>query len=84
MNGINGHVKPIEDEYEEMTINEIINGKGDTFPGLLGLVYLYINSLNIDITTRCELERYLNLVKGRADGEHSQLEIADEANSELA
>lgn len=63
----------IEDEYEEMTINEIINGKpsdvsGVSFPGLLGLVHSYLNSLNVDITTRCELAKYLELIKRRADG----------------
>lgn len=60
---------PIEEEYEEMTMNEIINGKGSAFPGLLGLVYTYINSLNVDLDTKCELDRYLNIVKGRADGQ---------------
>jgi len=59
---------PIEEEYEEMTMNEIINGKGSSFPGLLGLVYTYINSLNVDLETKCELDRYLNIVKGRANG----------------
>lgn len=59
----------IEDEYEEMTINEIINGKsGSAFPGLLGLVYSYLNSLNVDVGTRKELTKYLDLVKHRADG----------------
>lgn len=59
----------IEDEYEEMTINEIINGKPDSgFPGLLGLVYSYLNSLNVDVATRGQLAKYLDLVKHRADG----------------
>ncbi|CAO3574228.1 unnamed protein product [Mortierella alpina] len=57
------------DEYELMTINEIINGdpaKG--FPGLLGLVNNYLNTLNIDIETRCEISKYLELIKKRANG----------------
>ena len=59
----------IDDEYEEMTINEIINGKpASGFPGLLGLVYSYLNSLNVDVSTRKELGKYLDLVKQRADG----------------
>ena len=77
----------IEDEYEEMTINEIINGKpasssststtadgspsspsSAAFPGLLGLVYSYLNSLNVDVATRCELSKYFDLIKHRADG----------------
>lgn len=67
----------IEDEYEEMTINEIINGKsgesGSTFPGLLGLVYSYLNSLNVDVATRYELEKYFQLIKARADGQSACL-----------
>lgn len=62
---------PVDEEYEEMTMNEIINGKGSSFPGLLGLVYTYINSLNVDLGTKCELDRYLNIVKGRANGQSS-------------
>ena len=63
----------IEDEYEEFTINEIINGKPGTgssssFPGLLGLVYSYMNSLNIDVGTRSELAKYFELIRMRADG----------------
>lgn len=57
------------DEYELMTINEIINGDPEKgFPGLLGLVNNYLNTLNIDIETRCEISKYLELVKKRANG----------------
>lgn len=57
------------DEYELMTINEIINGApGKGFPGLLGLVNSYLNTLNIDIETRCEISKYLELIKKRANG----------------
>lgn len=64
----------IDDEYEEMTIDEIINGKsggesGSSFPGLLGLVYTYLNSLNVDVATRYELEKYFQLIKARANGQ---------------
>lgn len=53
-----------------MTINEIINGKGDgdSFPGLMGVVNAYLNSLNVDVATKCELRRYLDLIKHRAKG----------------
>ncbi|CAD6578906.1 MAG: hypothetical protein CYPHOPRED_000704 [Cyphobasidiales sp. Tagirdzhanova-0007] len=68
-----GGLPRIEDEYEEMTINEIINGKSGnqadaSFPGLLGLVYSYLNSLNVDISTRCALQKYFDLIKQRANG----------------
>lgn len=58
-------------EVVEMTMDEIINGRGDgaSFPGLLGVVNAYLNSLNVDVTTKCELRRYLDLVKWRARGE---------------
>ncbi|KAF5389460.1 hypothetical protein D9757_004255 [Collybiopsis confluens] len=37
---------PVTEEYEEMTIDEIINGKGDSYTGLLGLVWAYIDTLD--------------------------------------
>ncbi|KAG9077658.1 hypothetical protein FRC06_008784, partial [Ceratobasidium sp. 370] len=58
---------PVEDEYEEMTINEIINGK-DSFPGLLGIVNAYLDSLNVEFTAKLKLQKYLDLIKRRADG----------------
>ena len=66
---------PVEDEEDVayMTIDEIINGTKATqgeggFPGLMGLVNAYLNSLNVDLTTKCELRRYLDLIKLRAKG----------------
>lgn len=58
------------DEAVEMTLNEVINGKGETFPGLMGVVNAYLNSLNVDLATKCELRRYLDLIKYRAKGMH--------------
>jgi glutamate--cysteine ligase catalytic subunit len=61
----------VEDEYELMTINEVINGQSHTeggFPGLIPLVENYLNSMNVDVETRCELARYLDLIRKRADG----------------
>jgi glutamate--cysteine ligase catalytic subunit len=63
---------PVEDEYELMTIDEILNGQtkdGQGFPGLIPLVESYLNSVNVDIETRCELARYLALIRKRASGE---------------
>jgi len=61
---------PVEDEYEEMSIDEIVNGQGKAggFPGLIPLVESYLNSVNVDVETRCELARYLSLIRKRADG----------------
>ena len=61
---------PVEDEHSLMTIDEIINGQaGEGFPGLIPLVESYLNSVNVDIETRCELARYLDLIRKRASGE---------------
>lgn len=49
-------------------MDELMNGKGDEFPGLVGLVYNYLDSLNIDVETRCEMGLYLDLVSQRASG----------------
>lgn len=63
---------PVEDEYELMTIDEIINGQAsksdEGFPGLVPLVESYLNSVNVDVETRCELARYLDLIQKRANG----------------
>ncbi|KAI9723808.1 MAG: Zn finger-containing GTPase- Activating Protein for ARF [Chrysothrix sp. TS-e1954] len=76
---------PVEEEYELMSVNEIINGqqpsgipptpgltsasgKDAPFPGLIPLVESYLNSMNVDVETRCELARYLDLIRRRADG----------------
>ena len=58
-----------EDDTAQMTIDEIINGRGEDFPGLMGVVNAYLNSLNVDVCTKCELRRYLDLIKWRAKGE---------------
>lgn len=54
-----------------MTIDEIINGQREgsgEFPGLIPLVESYLNSMNVDVETRCELATYLDLIRKRADG----------------
>jgi len=58
-----------------MTIDEIMNGTkstgsedGHSFPGLIPLVESYLDGMNVDVATRCELAAYLELIKKRADG----------------
>jgi len=58
---------PVEEEYEEMSIEEIICGKGE-FPGLLGLVNAYLNSLDVDFKSKRKLRKYLELVRMRSNG----------------
>ena len=70
---------PVSSEYTQMSISEIINGPTSTptssttnappqFPGLLPLVESYLDSLNIDVLTRCQFALYLNLIRDRASG----------------
>ena len=66
-------VGPVEDEYALMSINEVINGQtnadGSGFPGLIPLVESYLSSVNVDVETRCDLARYLDLIRKRASGQ---------------
>ncbi|TFK68697.1 glutamate-cysteine ligase catalytic subunit [Pluteus cervinus] len=59
--------QPIHEEYAEMTMNEIINGK-DAFPGLIGLIYLYLETLELGDEDAQKIERYLDLIRKRANG----------------
>ncbi|KKA26882.1 hypothetical protein TD95_003254, partial [Thielaviopsis punctulata] len=62
---------PVEDEYTEMTINEVINGQSQAggFPGLIPIVETYLDKIKVDIDTRRELDKYLGLIRQRANGE---------------
>lgn len=63
-------VGPVESEHSLMSIDEIINGQpGRGFPGLIPLVESYLDGMNVDVETRCELARYLGLIRERASGE---------------
>ncbi|KAI9675892.1 MAG: Zn finger-containing GTPase- Activating Protein for ARF [Trizodia sp. TS-e1964] len=59
---------PVESEYSLLSLNEIVNGTVDGFPGLVPLVDTYLNGLNVDVETRCQLARYLDLISRRASG----------------
>ncbi|KAH6649900.1 glutamate-cysteine ligase-domain-containing protein [Chaetomium tenue] len=41
----------------------------DDFPGLIPLVESYLDSVNVDVATRCHLATYLSLIRKRASGE---------------
>jgi len=61
---------PVEHEFEEMTVNDIINGsESGEFPGLIPIVESYLDSVNVDVSTRCHLSTYLDLISKRASGE---------------
>ncbi|CAI7662764.1 unnamed protein product [Penicillium bialowiezense] len=60
---------PVETEFDLMTIDDIVNGCADgSFPGLIPLVESYLNSVNVDVETRCFLASYLDLIRKRANG----------------
>jgi glutamate--cysteine ligase catalytic subunit len=59
----------VADEYAEMSVDEIVNGGGaDGFTGLLGLVRAYLDTLDVAPAERAQIDRYLDLVRRRADG----------------
>ncbi|MFH4976819.1 hypothetical protein AB6A40_003528 [Gnathostoma spinigerum] len=65
---ISSCARPPEDMVE-MTVNEIINGYKDEFPGLVPLIRQYLDSADVDVDTRCTISQYLNFIQRRASGE---------------
>ncbi|EGO00094.1 hypothetical protein SERLA73DRAFT_107071 [Serpula lacrymans var. lacrymans S7.3] len=59
---------PVEEEYEEMTVNEIMNGKNASFPGLLGLVDAYLDTIDVEKAERSKIDRYLDFIRRRSNG----------------
>ncbi len=60
--------KTSDDSCVLMSINEIINGNGNQFPGLIPLMKQYLNSIELDVDTQCSIQQYLNLISDRASG----------------
>lgn len=52
----------IEDEYELMTIEEIMLGKGDNFPGLIPLIWAYLDIIECDDSTQAVVEEYVDYI----------------------
>ncbi|KWU43246.1 glutamate-cysteine ligase catalytic subunit [Rhodotorula sp. JG-1b] len=72
-NGSSVPTGPVEDEYDEFTINEIVNGAPErNFPGLIGVVRIYLDGLEkegkVSEEVRKGIDRSLELVRRRADG----------------
>lgn len=61
--------KSMDDEYELMSMNEIFNGNGSSFPGLIPLIDKYMSTMDVDINTYKKMQRYLQLIEQRASGE---------------
>ena len=58
-----------ENSFEEMTMAEIMTGKGDYFPGLVPLIYAYLELIDCDPRTLERVSQYLELIRKRALGE---------------
>mmetsp|Transcript_82933 Transcript_82933/g.234267 ORF Transcript_82933/g.234267 Transcript_82933/m.234267 type:complete len:487 (+) Transcript_82933:149-1609(+) len=56
----------LDDTVEEMTMDEIFNGKGDYFPGLVPLCYAYLDHMNCDKKGFSKLDGYLRFISARA------------------
>ncbi len=51
-----------EDSFEEMTINEIFNGKDVYFPGLIPLVYGYLEFIHCEYENYVKIDQYLRFI----------------------
>ncbi|CAH0516338.1 unnamed protein product [Peronospora belbahrii] len=63
------HLHKDPDACELMTIAEIMLGKGSYFPGLIPLVYAYLDYIECDEATWTLVEKYMSLIAKRATGE---------------
>jgi glutamate--cysteine ligase catalytic subunit len=48
--------------FEEMTLDEIFNGKCCYFPGLIPLVYAYLEYVNCDNEIFVKVDKYLKFI----------------------
>ncbi|CAH1247844.1 GCLC [Branchiostoma lanceolatum] len=64
-----GFMEEQEEEYTKMTINEIISGQAGGFQGLVSLMNSYLETVDVDVDTRCSVQQYLRLIQKRASGE---------------
>jgi len=58
-----------DDEYEEMTIAEIMLGKGTYYPGLIPLVYAYLEHINCSPEILKKVTSYLVYIQKKVTGE---------------
>jgi hypothetical protein len=58
-----------EELFEEMTLGEIMSGKGDYFPGLVPLVYAYLEHIHCEASAFQRIDAYLTFLSKRASGE---------------
>ncbi|CAG4963101.1 unnamed protein product [Parnassius apollo] len=63
----------LQDNYIEMTVDEIVNGKDGVFPGLIPLIESYLSGMDVDADTHCSVQQYLKLIQRRASNEISTM-----------
>ncbi|XP_068628616.1 glutamate--cysteine ligase [Battus philenor] len=71
--GVAPHAPDAHDQYAEMTIDEIVNGKDGMFPGLIPLIESYLSGMDVDADTHCSVQQYLKLIQRRASSEISTI-----------
>jgi glutamate--cysteine ligase catalytic subunit len=63
-------LNPNDDEYVELSIDELFNGTKDkSFPGFIPVVLTYLDKIGTDSLTKGRLLPYINLLKKKASGE---------------
>ncbi|KAJ2760524.1 glutamate--cysteine ligase [Coemansia sp. BCRC 34490] len=55
------------DGVVEMTANDIVNGSSD-FVGLVPIVEMYLDTVDMDTCVREKIDRYIMFIRGRANG----------------
>lgn len=61
------------EDMDMMTIDEIFNGKKysetEKFPGIIGLIYIYMDTIDLQENVRKSVTKYLDFISKRASGE---------------
>lgn len=67
-----GGLRIADGEFVELTCDELLNGQKDrgpdAFPGLATIVRCYLDSTDVQMQTKCQLLKYVDLVSQRAAG----------------
>lgn len=57
------------DAYDELTLREVLLGTSTGYPGLVPLIFAYLELIQCDDETRALVDAYVRFVSGRAGGE---------------
>eukprot|EP00051_Salpingoeca_urceolata_P006555 m.86546 g.86546 ORF g.86546 m.86546 type:complete len:719 (-) comp14880_c0_seq3:128-2284(-) len=58
-----------DDQVVQMSILEVLTGKGKFFPGIVPLVFVYLEKIGCDQETQDKVQAYMKLIISRASGE---------------